>query len=112
MTLRSDDHRAYPRAFRGLNCLIHHLITPSTERRDADNQLFEINLLDLIFRHGQANHKRETIAASKRRQGSSERMVILLTRIALPERWAEYYERLVITPVLGRNRRHELKYAF
>ena len=153
VTLRSDDHRAYPRAFRGLNCLIHHLITPSTERRDADNLLFEINLLDLILRHGQANHKRETIAASKRRQGSSERMVIFLTwrnymnyrrekrcrqtpamlkgmldrplrvqdvlkerlfrtRIALPQRWAEYYERLVVTPVLGHNRRHELKYAF
>jgi len=34
------------------------------------------------------------------------------TRIRLPERWAQYYERSVITPVLGRNRRHELKYAF
>jgi hypothetical protein len=34
------------------------------------------------------------------------------TRIALPERWAEYYERLVITPVPAHNRRHELKYAF
>jgi hypothetical protein len=34
------------------------------------------------------------------------------TRIKLPERWAEYYERLVVTPVLARNRRHELKYAF
>ena len=150
--LRSDDHRAYPRAFRGLDCLIRHLITSAKERRDADNQLFEINLLDLILRHGQANHKRETIAASKRRQGSSERMVIFLTwrnymnyrrqkrcrqtpamlkrmlerplrvqevlkerlfrtRIALSQRWAQYYERSVITPALERNRRHELKYA-
>jgi hypothetical protein len=34
------------------------------------------------------------------------------TRIALPQRWAQYYERLVFTPVLGHNRRHELKDAF
>jgi hypothetical protein len=33
------------------------------------------------------------------------------TRIASPERWAEYYERLVVTPVPGRKRRPELKYA-
>ena len=153
VTLRSDDHRSYPRAFRGLTCRIHHLITPSRERRDADNPLFEINLLDLLIRHSQANHKRETIAASKRRQGSAERLAILLvwrnyvkhrwekrcrqtpamlkgmlerplrveevlkgrlfrTRIALPERWGQYYERCVITPVLGHNRRHDLKYAF
>jgi len=56
----------------------------------ADPRLFKINLPDTILRHGQANHKRETIAASKRRQGSSERMVIFLT-------W--------------RDRRHEPKYA-
>jgi hypothetical protein len=33
-------------------------------------------------------------------------------RIALPPRWRQYYWRLVQTPVLGTNRRHELKYAF
>jgi len=151
--VRSDDHRAYPRAFRGLTFRIRHRITPSTDRRDADNPLFEINLLDLLIRHSQANHKRETIAASKRRQASSERLAILLvwrnyikhrwekrcrqtpamlkgmlerplrvedvlrgrlfrSRIALPERWARYYERGVITLALGRNRRHELKKAF
>jgi len=153
VTLRTDDHRAYPRAFRGLDCRIHHLITSSKDRRDADNELFEVNLMDMLIRHGQANHKRETIAASKRRQGSAERLAMFMmwanclryrrenrcrqtpamlkglldrpwrvedvlkrrlfrTRIRLPERWAQYYERSVITPVLGRNRRHELKYAF
>jgi transposase-like protein len=152
VTLRSDDHRAYPRAMRQLACRFTHLITPSTERRDADNQLFEVNLMDLMIRHSQANHRRETIAASKRRQASSERLAMFLvwcnymkprrvkhgrrtpamlkgmlelplrvedvlgrrlfrTRIELPKRWAEYYERRVITPALGRNRRHELKYA-
>jgi hypothetical protein len=46
----------------------------------ADNQLFEINLPDTILRPGPANHKRETIVAPKRPPGSSERMVIFLTR--------------------------------
>jgi len=152
VTLRSDDHRTYPRAMRRLDCRFNHLITPSTDRRDADNPLFEVNLMDLMIRHCQANHRRETIAASKRRQASAERLAIFLvmcnymkprrtkrcrqspamlkgmldrvlrvedvlrerlfrTRIGLPKRWAQYYERSVITPALGRNRRHELKYA-
>ena len=34
------------------------------------------------------------------------------TRIALPERWRQYYGRLVTTAALPRQRRHELKYAF
>ncbi|MEZ4388697.1 MAG: hypothetical protein R3D98_14235 [Candidatus Krumholzibacteriia bacterium] len=34
------------------------------------------------------------------------------TRIELPPRWAAYYDRLIETPVLGRNRRHELTYAY
>jgi hypothetical protein len=34
------------------------------------------------------------------------------TRIPLPERWAQYYQRAVATTALGRNRRHELRYAF
>jgi hypothetical protein len=153
ITLRSDDHRAYPRAFRGLGCRIRHLITPSKERRDADNPLFEVNLVDLLIRHCQANHKRETIAWSKRRQGSAERLAPFLvwrdymkprwekrcrqtpamlkglldrplrvadilgerlfpSRIALPERWRQYYGRLVTTAALPRQRRHDLKYAY
>jgi hypothetical protein len=31
--------------------------------------------------------------------------------VELPARWREYYWRLVETPVLGVNRRHELTYA-
>ena len=88
VTIRSDDHRSYPRAFRGLTCRIRHEITPSRERRDADNPLFEINLLDLLIRHSQANHKRETIAWSKRRQGSAERLAALLVwRNYMKRRW-------------------------
>jgi len=88
VTLRSDDHRAYPPALRGLDCRITHLITSARQRRDADNPLFEINLLDLLIRHCQANHRRETIACSKRRQASAERLAILLVwRNYIKWRW-------------------------
>jgi hypothetical protein len=40
--------------------------------------LFPVNLLDLLLRHGSANHKRETIAFSKRRQGAIERAALLI----------------------------------
>jgi hypothetical protein len=87
-TLRSDDHRAYPRAIRRLACRIEHRVTPSRERRDADNPLFEINLLDMLIRHSQANHRRETIAASKRRQGSADRLAVFLVwRNYVKYRW-------------------------
>ena len=153
VTVRSDDHRAYPRALRGLGCPVEHQVTSSRQRRDARNPLFEINLLDLLIRHSQANHRRETLAWSKRRQSSADRLAVFLvwrnyvkwrwekrgrqtpamlkgllprrlaiseilrqrlfrTRIALPERWSEYYQRAVTTPALGPNRRHELRYAF
>ncbi len=78
VTLYSDDHRAYPRAMRGLAPRIHHLTTASKERRDSHNPLWEVNLGDLLIRHCSANHKRETIAWSKRRQASAERLAIFL----------------------------------
>ena len=151
--VHSDDHRSYPPAVRAVECGIRHTITSSKERRTTRNPLFPVNELDLLIRHSQSNHKRETIAFSKRRQGSAERLAILQvwknyvkwwrekrpgetaamrkwltdrrvsvaeilrerlfrTRIELPPRWAEYYERLVWTREIARNREHELVYAF
>jgi transposase-like protein len=151
--LRSDDYRTYPRALRTLQCRYTHEITSSRERRTSTNPLFEINLLDGLIRHSQANHRRETLAWSKRRQGAAERLGIFLvwrnymkrrwekhcfntpamlksllarrmrvddalqtrlfrTRIELPQRWAEYYDRRVQTVALGRNRGHALRYAY
>ena len=78
LELRTDDHPAYPRAMRPLNIKFEHTVTPSTERRDADNDLFEVNLLDLLIRHSSANHRRETIAWSKRRNASALRLWILV----------------------------------
>ena len=74
----SDDHPAYRRPIRDLHCDMEHHVTPGREHRDKHNKLWEVNLLDLIIRHSSANHKRETIAWSKRRQRSAERLAILL----------------------------------
>jgi len=150
----SDDHPAYRRSIRRLEVEIDQRITPGREHRDRNNALWEVNLLDLLIRHGSANHKRETIAWSKRRQGSAERLAVFLvwrnymkgrrekergsptpamargmmprrlsveellgerifrTRVEMSARWSEYYDRLVSTRALGRERRHELKYAY
>jgi len=79
LTLRSDEHPAYPRAFRRLaGHVIRHERTPAVAARTANNPLFPVNLLDLLLRHNSANHKRETIAFSKRHQGVVERAAWLL----------------------------------
>jgi hypothetical protein len=74
----SDDHPAYSRSIRQLGISVDHRITPGKEHRDKNNSLWEVNLLDLLIRHCCANHKRETIAWSKRRQASAERLAIML----------------------------------
>jgi len=59
-TIYSDDHQAYPRAFRRLEDVeISHHVTSSTDPRTPRNPLFPVNLLDLLIRHSGANHKRE-----------------------------------------------------
>jgi hypothetical protein len=80
-TILSDEHRAYPRAvarLRQLGRAIRHLTTSSRISRTPDNPLFPVNLADLLIRHSQANHKRETIAFSKRRACAAYRMFVFL----------------------------------
>jgi hypothetical protein len=75
--IRSDDHKAYPLALRRLRDReIRHETTSSKASRTPRNPLFPANLADLLLRHGSANHKRETIAFSKRRQGALYRAAI------------------------------------
>jgi hypothetical protein len=77
VTIFSDEHQAYPQALRRLNgSLFHHEQTSSKESRTTRNPLFPVNLADLLLRHSSANHKRETIAFSKRRQGAMYRAAI------------------------------------
>ena len=86
--IRSDDHRAYPRAIRSLGRSVIHRITSSKCRRDQRNPLWEINLLDLMIRHSTAAHKRETIAWAKRRQASIEKLTIFQAwRNYMKKRW-------------------------
>jgi hypothetical protein len=77
-TIHSDDHPAYPRAIRAVRRTFEHRVTPSRAARTPRNPLFPVNLLDLLIRHSSANHKRETIAFSKRRQSAIERLWILV----------------------------------
>jgi len=77
-TVFSDDHPAYRRSMGSMAVRIVHRITPGKHHRDKNNSLWEVNLLDLLIRHCNANHRRETIAWSKRRQASAERLAILL----------------------------------
>lgn len=90
--LRSDEHRAYPPAIRQAQqqtgCRVRHEVTSSKQPRTAQNPLFEVNVLDLLIRHNQSNHKRETIAFSKRRQGSADRLSVLqVWRNYVKSRW-------------------------
>lgn len=88
--LRSDEHRAYPRAVRATNGRITHRVTSSRERRDHRNPLWEANRLDLFIRHSTAAHKRETIAFAKRRQASIEKLAIFqVWRNYVQRRWVK-----------------------
>lgn len=78
VTIHSDDHPAYPRAIRALPATTTHHVTPGAAHRGAHNPLFAVNLLDLLIRHSQAGHKRETIAFAKRRAGSAERLAVFV----------------------------------
>ena len=79
LRVRSDEHDDYPRALRRLSgyATVHER-TNSREARTAGNPLFPVNRLDLLLRHNSANHKRETIAFSKRHQSVVERAAWLL----------------------------------
>jgi transposase-like protein len=153
VVIRSDQHEDYPRALRRLkSCAVRHERTSSRAARTSGNPLFPVNRLDLLLRHNSANHKRETIAFSKRHQAVVERAALLLlwqnfakefserhgggtpamrlgllgrrvplreilkrrlfpVRVRLPEVWAGYYRREVITRPVANERRHRLKLA-
>jgi len=77
VVLRSDEHPAYPRAAKRLSDRhFLHEATSSKAARTTSNPLFPVNLADMILRHSSANHKRETIAFSKRRQGALYRLAV------------------------------------
>jgi transposase-like protein len=74
LTLHSDEQGAYRQALRRMEgWTVDHLCTSSKAPRTPRNPLWPVNLLDLLVRHGSANHKRETIAFSKRDQAVHHR---------------------------------------
>ena len=82
--LLSDEHPAYIQAIKRLrDRVIRHETTSSRAARTTSNPLFPVNLADLLLRHSSANHKRETIAFSKRRQA-------ILYRAAIWMVWRNY----------------------
>jgi transposase-like protein len=88
LTLRSDDHTSYRPAIRAIRAIINHEVTPSKAYRSRHNQLFEINLLDGLIRHGEANHRRETWAWAKRRGMTALRIAVFLVwRNYIRRRW-------------------------
>jgi hypothetical protein len=79
LELHTDQHTDYPRAIQRLAPLaIEHRTISSRASRTSQNPLWSINLLDLLIRHSGGNHKRETIAHSKRRQSAIERLFVFL----------------------------------
>jgi len=82
--IHSDEHPHYAAALGRLpdRTIAHHTIS-SKAARTSRNPLFPVNLADLLLRHDGANHKRETIAFSKRRQGA-------LYRAAIWQVWRNY----------------------
>jgi transposase-like protein len=77
VVLRSDGHQSYSRAVKRLHDrhLVHEA-TSSKAARTTSSPLFPVNLADMLLRHSSANHKRETIAFSKRRQGALYRLAV------------------------------------
>jgi hypothetical protein len=79
LVLHTDEHHDYPRALKRLPHLdIQHETISSRAARTRWNPLFPVNLLDLLLRHSGSNHKRETIAFSKRRASAFERIGIFI----------------------------------
>ncbi|MBU8870315.1 MAG: hypothetical protein KOO60_05505 [Gemmatimonadales bacterium] len=74
----TDDHPQYRIPIRSYGDQIKHFVTSSRDHRDRQNSLWEVNLFDFVLRHSSANHKRETIAWSKRRQSSTDRLAIFV----------------------------------
>jgi len=154
LTLHSDEHADYPRALRRVSHLscAHHTLS-SRAAPTSRNPLFALNLFDLLIRHSSANHRRRSIAFSKRRQSAAERLWLLIvwrnfvkwfserrhdgtpamragllarrlrleellarrlfvTRLELPERWAQYYWRKLATRRLPNCRAHRAVFAF
>lgn len=85
----TDKHQSYPRAFQNVPHEIEHATFSSRRHRGAGNPLQAVDHFDRMVRHSNANHKRETIAFSKRRQGAMERMAVMAAWMNFTKRTSE-----------------------
>jgi len=76
VTVFTDEHNQYTRPLQKFGGQVTHLRTHSKKHRNHHNNLFAVNRLDMMLRHGSKNHTRETIAFSKRRQAGMERAAV------------------------------------
>lgn len=77
LTLRSDEHHTYIWVLKRLKeHQIRHETTHSKKPRTPNNPLYPINSHHLMIRHSASNHKRETVAFSKRMQAAIYRQAI------------------------------------
>ncbi|MEZ4386176.1 MAG: hypothetical protein R3D98_01095 [Candidatus Krumholzibacteriia bacterium] len=68
---------------------VEHRTTDSRRRRDRHNEMFEINSLDRFLRAQQREPHVETLAWSKRRQGSSDRLAVFAVwKNCMKQRWS------------------------
>jgi hypothetical protein len=90
LEVHSDEHPAYPRAWKRVpEVTVQHRVTPSRRARTTGNPLFPVNRADLWLRHNGANHKRETIAYSKRRASVVERCAMLAVYLNFQKSFSE-----------------------
>jgi len=102
LEIRSDEHPAYPRAFRRVEGVtIAHSVTSSKRARTPQNSLFEVNRDDNLIRHTSANHKRETIAFSKRLQSAIERLAVFMVWVDFQKSRSEKRQDETPAQVLG-----------
>jgi transposase-like protein len=93
LTVRSDEHPAYPRALRRLDgYTVRHERTPAVAARTTGNPLFPVNLLDLLLRQNNSHLKRESIAFAKRHQAVIERAALLVLWRNFSKRFSENHD--------------------
>ena len=72
----TDQHNQYNQPLQKFGSQVTHFTTSSKEHRGPKNNLFAVNRLDMMLRHGNKNQTRETIAFSKRRQAGIEKAAV------------------------------------
>lgn len=77
VTLFTDEHKSYMRAYHSFDCKLEYETISSRERRTSSNPLFPINRLHNLYRHFLSSQQRETIAFQKHEAALLEKMQLM-----------------------------------